>query len=410
MDKNMQKIVATLLGAGCVMASAQAEVVPSVQVKQKYTDNVYRQPSNEEHSWITTVNPTIALKMQSGNNQYEVGASAEAGYYTVDSRNDYVDWAGYAKAGLEFDSRNHFDINLQQSRGHDEIGTGRTEGGFDWERRIKPEEPDEYDQTDADVKYTFGAKDARGRLVLRDIYMDRDYANHRRDLINGTTRLDRTENEVRTTAYLRVQPKTSVLLEAREKDIDYDKSYHSLLAAGASPIMDSDESRVYVGAEWEATAKTTGSVRFGHMEKDFREPQGFTAPVDDYDMPSWETTITWRPRTYSSFTLNTSRGFVESTSGDAVIDRTDIGLKWKHDWSSLLGSNVFLQHFSDEYKAFSNNPRSDVVQRAGAGLTYSLANWAELSADYVFEDLNSTQNNKDYTRNLLVFGVDFKFD
>ena len=216
MDKNLLiRSMVTALGMGSVVMASQAEIIPSVEVQQKYTDNVYKQSSDERHSWITTIQPGVAMQMQQGANDYELGANTEAGYYTVDSANDYVDWTGYGKAGLEFNSRNRLDLRAAQSHLHDDAGEGRFEGtGF--LNAIGEDHLDEYDQTDFDTKYTFGAKEAKGRLVLRHIYMDKDY-NTNEGLINGTDYLDRVDNEYRATAYWRVKPKTSMLFQVREK-------------------------------------------------------------------------------------------------------------------------------------------------------------------------------------------------
>lgn len=409
MDRNTLKYIA-LLSAGACMSSANADVTPSIDVKEKFTDNVYYQNHNEQDSWITTVTPGVTVKMNQGANKYELGASTEAGYYSVDSRNDYTDWLAYGKAGLEFDSKNHFDVRAGWTHGHDDIGTGRTEGDLRTLPFAMPSHPDEYDKTDLDVKYTFGAKDSRGKLVLRDIYSEQNYTNNERPVAFGTDPQDTAENEVRETAYLKVMPKTSVLLEARQKNITYDHSYNALTAQGAGPTMDSDETKVYVGAEWEATAKTTGAIRLGHLDKDFVEPNGVVSHPDSYSIPSWESDITWRPRTYSNFVLSTARGFVDSANTGSVIDETRLSLTWNHEWSSVIGSKVYALRLQDDYKSPAINEREDTVTKLGAGTYYKLNKRAKLYADYVFTDRDSNENRFDYNRNLFIIGAKVDFN
>lgn len=388
-------VAMTAVGAQAKEPEQPTGLTPSVRVQQKYTDNVYHERKNERHSWITTVKPGAELVMMRGVQKFTLGANTEGGYYTIDSRNDYVDWSGYARGELEFDPRNHFDAGIKRSHGHDPIGTGASEGFVDGKLQ---DEPDEFSQTDGDFKYTYGAKGARGKIVLRDIYLNKEYTNNR----ETTARLDRTDNELRATTYLRVMPKTTALLEVREKSIDYLKPFRA-----GSGMMDSDETRIYAGAEWEATAKTTGSVRVGHMEKDFREKHGIVAPVDDYDAPSWETSITWQPLSYSGFTLDLERGPTEASTGNTFIDRTDTRLTWQHDWTSYMSSRIFARRYSDEY---AGTARTDDVEGMGAGLSYALNKWVDLSADYVYEDKNSTFNEFDYNGSLIVFGARLAID
>lgn len=377
-----------------VAGAAQAEITPSVTVKQKYTDNVYKQPKKEKHTWITEVKPGIVANAKQGGNEYELGANTEGGYYTVDSKNDYVDWSGYGKANLEFDRRNHLDTFLKRSHKHDEIGSEASEGS----KANAQEEPDEYDQTDGDIKYTFGAKDAKGKLVLRDIYMSKNYTNNRED----TAKLDRSENEYRATGYWRVMPKTSLLLEGRDKEIEYDKDYSNNDVLNRDYKLSSNEKRLFAGAEWEATAKTTGAVRLGHAWKDFDEREGDSAPVDDYSMPAWETTITWAPRSYSRFTWDSTQGPLESSSSGAFIYRTSNRIDWKHDWSKRLHSKLFYMRNFDE---FVGTDRNDHFQTLGGGVGYDLTRQLLLTADYSYHDRNSNQDTNDYNSSMVTFGV-----
>ncbi len=366
--------------------------IPSVNVRQGYTDNVYRARKDEKHSWITTVKPGGEYIKKHGANKYTLGGNAMAGYYTVDSRNDYVDWSGYARSELEFDPRNHLDLGGKKSHKHDPIGTGASEGASTLQGH-----PDEYTQTDGDFKYTYGAKGARGKLVLRDIYMNKEYTNNR----DTTEKLDRTDNELRATTYLRVMPKTTMLLEGRDKTIDY------LADHKPGYVLSSDEKRLYVGAEWEATAKTTGAVRLGRAWKDMREKHGAVAPVDDYSVPSWEASVTWAPLSYSSLILDTERNPTEASVGSGFIDRIDNKLTWKHEWSSYLNSKVFARRYTDEYVGTA---RHDNTQSLGAGLEYNLNKWVDLSADYTYEVKNSNQDSNDYDGNLILFGAKFMMD
>ena len=53
-----------------------------------------------------------------------------------------------------------------------------------------------------------------------------------------------------------------------------------------SVTLDSEEWRLYTGATWDATAKTTGSVRVGYLTKDFT-----ASDYQDYSSIGWEANL-----------------------------------------------------------------------------------------------------------------------
>jgi len=397
----------------CVAVMAEAKegedttgFKPAITVREMYSDNIYLTPRNQTDSWITTVKPQGELIMKSGVQKLTLGANTEAGYYTTDTRNNYVDWSGHAKAEVEITPRNHIEGLARYSHKHERIGEGASE------LRSKvtlQKEPDEFNQTDGDLKYTFGAKGARSKLVLRDIYMEKEYSNNR--ALNRN--LDRKDNEFRETGSLKVTPKTSVLLEGRQKSINYVEGNQ------ANAIRDSDETRVYIGAEWEKVANTTGAVRVGRMNKDFRnhntptvstgrpisdarENQLLRGREDHFSAPSWEATATWKPLSYSSFTLDMNRQYRESETTLAFIDTTSTRLTWNHDWSSVLRSKVYAGRSSDNYEGTA---RAEDIKSWGVGMIYDLNNWASIFTEYTRGDKDSNLANTDYVENVFMVGA-----
>src|SRR5256885_9446240 len=79
---------------------------------------------------------------------------------------------------------------------------------------------------------------------------------------------------------VRVRPKTSVELSVQALDITYDHPR----ASGLS--LDSREYRYLLGVVWEATGKTTGSMRVGGITKKFDDPA-----LPNYSAPNWEVAI-----------------------------------------------------------------------------------------------------------------------
>src|SRR3954471_8271796 len=87
----------------------------------------------------------------------------------------------------------------------------------------------------------------------------------------------------------------------------------------------STETRYQIGAKWEATAKTSGIVKFGMLEKKFNS-SGRT----DFSGSSWDAAVRWSPLTYSVWDLYSSKVTNESTgTGDFLLTQT-YGVNWNH--------------------------------------------------------------------------------
>jgi hypothetical protein len=146
--------------------------------------------------------------------------------------------------------------------------------------------PDEYKLFVPSATFAFGAPGARGRAELYYSYANKTYDNNR----DVTKFSDRSTQEFGGALYVRAAPKSYFLVEARQTDIDY-----KLVNPNSG-----EELRYYAGVTWEATAATTGTLKFGRLRRSFND--GTPSETGN----SWEGYVTWAPRTYSSFEFLTS--------------------------------------------------------------------------------------------------------
>ncbi|MCB1616531.1 MAG: outer membrane beta-barrel protein, partial [Pseudomonadales bacterium] len=397
-------LAASLSGASVVWA----DIVPSVEVEAQYNDNIYASEDSvalgtkQVESWVYVVRPGVDAVFESGANTYNVGASLEQGLYETSKNgsDDYLDSSLYGSAMFEFDASNHLEAGVEFNSAHDERGSGSTVGAG-----LTNRHPDKYDELNAGVKYTLGSKDAMGRMEVSLDHMDKDYKNN-----TAITRfLDRDHNEIRLAGYFQVMPKTSVFVEGRHKEIEYD----NLPAAGKAFSKDSDEDRYFVGVEWEATAKTTGTVRLGRQDKDFDG-----SSLKDYDSAAWEVELVWQPRSYSTFYLAAQRGTDESSSSATFIDAKTYTFNWDHDWSERVSSSMFYVYTDEEYGAQPLIPlvkRDDKTDMFGGSVNYQMSEDLKLYTSYRYEDKDSSRKTAvgakplDYDRNVLTFGLSYAF-
>lgn len=321
---------------------------------------------------------------QDRNNIYAFTYTGEYGVYWEDSDDNYDDHTLSGDFHLDLNDMNTVDAGLSFGKRHDNRGEGASEGVI---AESRPE-PDEYDIMGAAATWAIGRETARFGVELDAGYTDIEYTNNRRE----TRFRDRDDTRFAARLYGKAAPKTRFFVEVATKDIDY----ANLPLAGAR--LDSDEESVSVGAEWDATARTTGAVKVGRVDKDFdadsRGSQEFT---------SWEAQVSWMPRTYSEFILSWSNLPRETNGTGNFIESEDLSLTWSHGWSSLLRTNVTVGDGTDEY---DNNDREDDRTFFSVSAEYDWDRWISFNAGYRYIDRDSNINVFAYEQNVFHIGVD----
>jgi len=368
--------------SGPVLAFEPADIqlgdmtlTPSLRLSESYNDN-FRATRDGESSWITTIEPTFVLGAQDRLNTYALSYRFNSRLFHSSHRDDNTDHYLSADAEMEFDSRNRLDLNA---------GYDRVEDAADSVSQI---ENDKYHRYHAGGQYGFGAESARMQIELGADHEQLRYDN------SGTLNADRDHDtdSLTGTVYYRLAPKTRALVEARYRDYRYDTVLQSGAQAGHK--LDSDSLAYLAGVTWDATARTSGTAKIGRERKDFDDPV-FQDPSETI----WELGVTWKPRTYSSFTLATSREIDEGgRNGENFIRDRRTELDWTHRWRSYIGTEMSLWHSNQQYANEAN--RRDRTNGAEVGMTYDLRRWLSVGLGYQYTDRNSTRDDKSFERNL----------
>jgi hypothetical protein len=217
-------------------------------------------------------------------------------------------------------------------------------------------------------------------VELNGGYSSRTYQNNR----ESTAANDHDTGILGGTFLWRVAPKTQLLFQGEWRPIDYDQP---------TSTLDSDETRYYVGARWDATALTSGSAKFGVLKKDFRSDQR-----EDFNTSSWEVGVRWSPLTYSVFDLNTARQTEESTGlGDTIVSTRNL-LTWSHSWSRRVRTQILAGWTHDDYRG-EGVTRDDDTGSLGLRLYYQFRRWLRFGAEYTYTDRDSSDSVFDYQRN-----------
>lgn len=349
-----------------IKLSDSATFTPTLKVAESYDDNFRAVENDEESSWITTIAPTFTLGAEGRKSAYQVSYTAVSDTFHSSHKDNNTDHHLTGDVGMEFDARNRLKLNAGY---HDVEDTASLD---------QQVENDMYNTKNVGGVYTFGAETARAQIDFGANYEELRYTNS--DHLNADKERDATA--LRSTFYYRVAPKTKALLEGRYTDYNY----------VSNDLRNSENTGLLAGVTWEATAKTTGTAKFGHEKKDFDD-----ASVGEKSGGMWEVGATWEPRTYSRFGLNTRRGFDEGEDNASTIESQTTTLSWDHDWAERLTSNVSYTRSDRDYQDID---REDKIDTFGVGLTYAMRRWLDVGIGYKYSENDSDAINESYERNI----------
>lgn len=367
------------------------EFTPTLQVSESYDDNIRARRDDKTSSWITSINPTFLLSAEDRNSAYQLEYSLNRDIYHSDSRATNTDHHLVLRSVMEFTSRHRLDWNLQYHRVEDVadkfywMNDNPVDGDNSTEYIVQStDENDKYSRALAGATYTFGAREAQNQLEFGANYEARRYYNG--GGLNDDREFDSTQ--FNTVWYHRLGARTRTLLEGRITDYDYKLS---------SARRDSTNYAILGGATWDATAKTSGTVRLGAQRKNFD-----SSTRTDYTTPMWEVGVAYSPRTYSTFRLTSRRAFDEGDSGASTVRTQTTALGWKHEWSPFISTELEYRVADREYKS---SGRDDDLTAYSAGVTYSPVRWVDVTLGYRHLDNDSNVDFRNYKRNIYTLGV-----
>ena len=377
-------VVVASLGVGAALAQQEGPapiaadpflVYPGIDLGFSYDDNLYSSNINKKSASLLTISPWVRAEARPGPHRFDISLGYTAGRYGGSSGDDYDDYQLGASLHAILSQRTDLGMRLKHIYGHDPRGS--TDRPFG-------DSPDEYTDTAIDGTLGYGAPGARGRLEVNGGYISRVYRTNR----ESTAANDRDTGILGGTLLWRVAPKTQLLFQGEWRPIDYDEP---------TSTLDSEETRYYVGARWDATALTSGSAKFGVLKKDFRSDER-----EDFTISSWEVGVRWSPLSYSVFDLNTTRQTEESTGlGDTIVSTRTL-LTWTHNWSRRVRTQVLAGWTNGDYRG-AGVTREDDTGSLGLRLHYQFRRWLRFGVEYTYTDRDSSDSFFDYQRN--TFGL-----
>lgn len=349
------------------------DFTPTLKVGEMYDDNFRTLPNHEQSSWITSVRPTFLLRTQTRTSGYQLEYAVDSRTYQDHNDANHIDQTLKARSVLEFDVRNRLNWELGYRRAEDTVQTA------------EPRENDKYTLKNARIGYTYGALSAMNQIDVSAEYQELRYRN------SGSLNEDKEHD---TTSYVatwfhRLGGRTRALVELRHSDFDYLLSNSPRNSTGDAAL---------VGLTRDLSAKLSGSVRVGYERKNFSD-----SGVNDYSSPTWEAKVDWKPRTYSTFSINARKSFEEGDDGANTVHDTSTRLGWRHTWTPWIATDMHYRYADLQYLGVGG--RDDKLNTYGASVIYSATRWAEVSLGYQRWKNDSDLSDQTYTRNVYMLTV-----
>ncbi|WP_299734737.1 hypothetical protein [uncultured Endozoicomonas sp.] len=347
------------------------EMTPMATLGVGHDDNVYREGEGDladKSSTVYKLDASAGFKAQQGLSTYETTLAAKRTSFSSQSDAGFTDFGITGKIHEDINSRNRLDVDFDLGRYHD---TGSTVDG------ATDKSAPEYTRTKGGLKYGFGGMDAMFRADVFGNYNKQKYQKTK-GIVEGS---NRKTTEYGTTGYYRFMPKTDVLLEIKERKLDY-------TAANEDGY---DVTSYLVGLNWEATGKTTGYAKFGRRERDSQVPG-----VKTEGFNGWEVGVSYMPVDHSVFQLSTTRDYgFDSENPDQnntlFTKGTTSTLSWNHQWTGKISTNAGYTYTNDDIEnRVGVLQKTRTVKQFNLGVDWNVMRNATVSLSYQNTDRNES--------------------
>ncbi len=371
-----------------ISAGAQAEYLAnekepgfffSLGANLNYEDNVFRSDKNRQSDSYYQIKPLIDWKMLFGKHELDLLYKGNYGRYNDLSDQDYDDHSLTAALKLDLSERLNFDLAGNYQKGHDQPGGPGTS-------LIVQDDADRWTDKTVQGKLVYGRRIANAQFGFSLKGNERRYTN------NGREGRDRDTVKAIINFNLRLAPKTWLVTELRHQKTDYVRNQFI--------SEDSTETNLFIGAEWKATAKTSGKVLMGYTEK--KPDSNF---FDTYTGFGMEADVTWKPKEYSVVTVSAGRSPQEGSNDlNSFYVADKLSVRWRHGLTELVAFQLGASIENDEYQSFK---REEKYTQVGAKLTYMWKRTIETGLQFNHIQRDSTIANGDYKTS--IFGLFIKW-
>ncbi|GEM_PF-2690263 len=353
---------------------------PQFTFAWKQDSNIRYEPSEGESSLIFSTLPKLVLERKQSGNTYLLGASADTAVYFSGANDNYADFTLFGTADWRLHRFLKFKLQADYSGGHDARGT------TDWPDR---EEPNRWHTLSSGGTLLYGRREAQGQLELTFQHQKKRYDQFGHTELLG----DKNNSLITGTFFHQIWPKTYLLTELAYLNTDY--------LSFSSP-GNSNQKSYGLGIQWETMTHINAQLKIGYQKRDYE-----ASDKRDFTGKYWENELYWYIRDHSRLKAVAHRLVEDATGfGDYQITHT-IGLQWRHSWTRWPITSTL--DFSTTNRDYANTMRSDDLQDYLIGLDYPLRNWLKVGTALQFTRRESTLQNYDFHKTVLMINLQGQF-
>jgi polysaccharide biosynthesis protein VpsM len=316
----------TALNPGSVVESEQERgFFARVKVSREYVDNILQSQGRGvgDERWL--VRPSLGYETAIGRHRMQITFDGRViTYDTLNSENTLgnrtrlqTDW----NVSKLFKGRSSFTYE----NGHDARGAENT-------RLAQAAQPDIWRSVSTGLTLTYGRRIATAQLEGSIETSALRYQN------NGQEVRDLDQYTFGTKGYYNFGPRLSTYIETTRTFFDY---------RHPSSILGGEQWGGFLGVRWEATAKTTGEIKYGREKRRFTDSNQKSSWGD-----SWDVKVNWEPELRSKVQIFASSSAGESTAGNGTGGsqvNSRYGLTWVYGFSDRLRTNNRFTYSVSEY-------------------------------------------------------------
>lgn len=386
-------IVAISVGAHAVepqgiMLDSGVKLLPSIELSVEDNDNVYLQPEEtQESSTVTRLAPALDLEADLGQTQLALGLMAEKGTYSSDDDDNYTDT--YINVGAIFDmtARHTLALEAEINSLHDARGAGTVEGSA----ALEIKDPDEYDETIWDAAYTYGSDSALLNLTFGLNRYEKEYKNNLN--VAATDNRDHVKTTASVSGAVNVSDRSEFVAEVSNSSIDYSED---------NIVTETREGSLFkalAGMTYNISGKLDAEAKAGISQRNFDDND-----IDSDSTASWDVSLIWTPRSYSTITAMTSQTASETTGPGNYIDTTYSMISWEHEFSRFFSLTADVSLANDVYYNDEDDREDDTISYGLKG-TYSPGNAIDIYGSLKQAERDSSADGLDYDQQVVTFGL-----
>lgn len=345
------------------------EVTPWLGLSVGNNSNVGLTSGAKTSSNFTLLNPNLNVVLPTHGQIYSANYSGNIRRFSGAKTDNYNDHNFGLTADNKWSDRLNTLVNADYIKGHD----GRN--------ALMVRNKEIWHTTGIRAMGHYGAAGAQGQFELAAGQLAKRYDSNN----SGATQAynhDRTD--LTGTFFYKVAPATQMILEVGDAKFVY--------VDAASKRLDSSEQHYKVGVRWNATAKTTGSIKVGTMRKTFN-----LGLLPSGNSTVWDADVTWSPKTYSKFDASLHQRAAEYGGLGSFMISRDADFKWTHDWTGYVSSALSFGDGADTFQAAN---RIDKRQTYALKATYGFRSWLRAAVEYQHSKRNSTDARLSYTQSV----------